>query len=172
MARFTQLLTFRGLNGLTVLACAGLLGYAYWLQYTQFLDPCPLCILQRVAFVALGLTALVAALHNPLGWGRKTYALVAVLFAAAGAAIAGRHVWLQALPADQVPECGPGLAYMLNAFPLSRTIRETLTGSGECASVDWTFLGLSMPWWVLVWFILLGGLLVLAAGLRNGRRLS
>ena len=86
-----------------------------------------------------------------------------------GAAVSGRHVWLQGLPADQVPECGPGLAYMLNTFPLSRAIRETLTGSGECASVDWIFLGLSMPGWALLWFIGLG-LLVLAAGLGNGRR--
>ena len=163
------LLTFRRLNGLAVLACAGLLGYAYWLEYARFLDPCPLCIVQRVAFAALGLSALAAALHNPTGWGRKAYALVAVLFAAAGAAVSGRHVWLQGLPADQVPECGPGLAYMLNTFPLSRTIRETLTGSGECASVDWIFLGLSMPGWALLWFIGLG-VLVLAAGLRNGRR--
>ena len=157
---------FRYLNLLVALTCAALLGYAYWLQYTQFLDPCPLCIFQRGAFFALGLLTLAAALHNPGRRGRTIYALLGGFFAALGTAIAGRHVWLQNLPPDQVPECGPGLDYMLRAFPLSRAIRETLTGSGECASVDWTFAGLSMPWWTLFWFVTLGTL-VLTIGLRR-----
>ena len=98
---------FRYLNLLVALTCAALLGYAYWLQYTQFLDPCPLCIFQRIAFFALGLVTLVAALHNPSGRGRTIYALLGGFFAALGTAIAGRHVWLQNLPPDQAPECGP-----------------------------------------------------------------
>ena len=115
---------------------------------------------------ALGLLTLVAALHNPGGRGRTIYALLGGFFAALGTAIASRHVWLQNLPPDQVPECGPGLDYMLRTFPLSRAIRETLTGSGECASVDWIFAGLSMPWWTLLWFVALGTL-VLTIGLRR-----
>ena len=115
---------------------------------------------------ALGLLTLVAALHNPGRRGRTIYALLGGLFATLGTAIASRHVWLQNLPPDQVPECGPGLDYMLRTFPLSRAIRETLTGSGECASVDWIFAGLSMPWWTLFWFVALGTL-VLTIGLRR-----
>ena len=129
------------------------LGFAYYAQFYMALEPCPLCILQRVAFIALFAVCLLAAIHAPKGGaGRKAYGALALLTAGTGAAIAGRHVWLQHLPPDQVPDCGPGLDYMLEAFPLSKTITMLFTGSGECAKVDWTFAGLSMPEWTLVWF--------------------
>lgn len=132
---------------------AAFLAFAYYAQFEMGLEPCPLCILQRVAFIALLGVCLLAAVHAPTGGvGRKAYGALALLTAGAGAAIAGRHVWLQHLPADQVPDCGPGLDYMLEAFPLSKTITMLFTGSGECAKVDWTFAGLSMPEWTLVWF--------------------
>ncbi len=136
--------------------CAGLLAYAYYAQFSLGLDPCPLCIFQRIAMIALAAVFLLAAGHHPAGWGARVYAVLIGAVALAGTAIAGRHVWLQHLPSDQVPECGPGLAYMLDVFPLADTLRMVFTGSGECAHIDWMFLGLGMPAWVLLWFLLLG----------------
>ncbi|MDY6941389.1 MAG: disulfide bond formation protein B [Pseudomonadota bacterium] len=147
--RYTNLLGFLG--------CAGLLAFAYYLQYGQGLDPCPLCIIQRVAFLALGLVFLAAALHNPKGFGRHVYTALLVLTAVAGIALAIRHLWLQSLPPDRVPACGPDLAFMLRNFPLQETINTVLRGSGSCANVDWRFLGLTIPGWALVWFLVLGG---------------
>lgn len=143
--------------------CAALLAYAYYVQFKLFIDPCPLCILQRVAFLAIGLVTLVAALHGPRGFGRKVYGLLAVASAAVGAGIALQHVRLQNLPPDQVPACGPGLNYMIDTLPLGAALSKAFTGSGECAKVDWTFLGLSMPAWTLICFVLLGGWALYAA---------
>lgn len=145
------------------------MAYALYNQYVEFLDPCPLCIFQRVAFIWMGVFALLAALQNPAGWGRKLYAWLLVLGAAFGAAIAGRHIWLQSLPPGDVPECGPGLNYMLDNFPLSEVLSTVLNGSGSCAEVSWTFMGMSMPMWTLVWYIGLG-VLALWAGYRAIKR--
>jgi disulfide bond formation protein DsbB len=143
-------------------ACALLIGYALYLQFHDFLEPCPLCIFQRIAFATLGIVFLLAGLHAPRGaGGRRAWGVLALLAAAAGIGIAGRHVWLQHLPADQVPMCGPGLNFLMEAFPLSSVIRTVLTGSGECAKVDWTFLGLSMPEWSLACFLLFAAWIVL-----------
>ncbi|MCX7555930.1 disulfide bond formation protein B [Xanthomonadaceae bacterium JHOS43] len=157
---------FRGQFLFGAVACASLLAYALYAQYRMFLDPCPLCILQRVVFMIMGGLFLLGALHGPKRWGRGIYGVLVFFVAAVGMGIAGRHVWLQGLPPDQVPACGPGLEYMLDAFPLSKTLSMVFTGSGECANVDWNFLGLSMPAWVLVWYLLLG-LGALWAGLRR-----
>lgn len=138
---------------LVTLSCASLLGYALYEQYVLFLDPCPLCILQRMAFIWIGLSALVAVIHNPGRTGRLIYATLLVLGCVAGAAVAGRHVWLQNLPPDQVPECGMGLNYMLETMPFGEVYAKVFYGSGECAKIDWTFIGLSMPWWTLFWYI-------------------
>lgn len=138
------------------------MAYALYSQYVDYLDPCPLCIFQRVAFIWMGAFALLAALHNPAGWGRKLYAWLVVLGAAFGTAVAGRHIWLQSLPPGDVPECGPGLSYMLDNFPLTEVLSTVLNGSGSCAEVSWRFLGLSMPMWTLVWYIGLGVLAIWA----------
>lgn len=133
-----------------------LIGFAVFTQLFGGLEPCPLCIFQRVAYAGVGVVLLVAGLHAPRGMGMRTlYGVLALLAAIAGIAIAGRHVWLQHLPPDQVPMCGPGLEYMLEALPIGGVIRKVLTGSGECAKVDWTLLGLSMPEWSLLCFVLL-----------------
>lgn len=150
----------RLINLYALLLCAGLLAYAYYTQFYLGLQPCPLCIFQRVAVIALGVVFLLAVLHGPRGWGRRVYAGLLGLVALVGAGIAGRHVWLQHLPADQVPACGPGLNYMLEVFPLGETLRMVFTGSGECAAVNWSFLGLSMPAWVLIWCVVLGALAI------------
>lgn len=137
--------------------CAALLAIALVTQFHSGLEPCPLCIFQRIAFTVLACIFLVGGLHAPSGTGgRRMYAGLAFLAAVVGAAIATRHVWLQHLPPDQVPMCGPGLNYLMDAMPLTSVVRKVLVGSGECARVDWRFLGLSMPEWSLLWFIALG----------------
>lgn len=154
--------SFRQLCLLGLLCCLGLLGYALYAQHRMFLDPCPLCILQRIAFMVMALGFLGGVLLGGGRLGRWSALVVGVLGAGAGVAIAGRHVWLQSLPADQVPACGPGLDYMLNAFPLRDVLAKVFQGSGECAKIDWSFLGISMPGWTLIWYVLLAALLVFA----------
>ena len=136
--------------------CAALLGFAYYLQYVRGLEPCPLCMVQRLFFYGLLVVFAVGALHGPRRLGATLYGALAVLLAAGGAAAATRHVWLQHLPPDKVPQCGPDLFFMLENFPLRRTLEKVLYGSGECAAVDWSFLGLSIAGWSLVWFAVLG----------------
>ena len=159
------MLSRRWLNLLGLLICAGLLGYGYYLEYVEGLIPCPLCMFQRLAIYALGAVFLLAALHNPGGGGRIGYALLTLVAAGAGAALSMRHLWLQSLPEDEVPECGPDLDMMLDVFPLKDVILTVLSGDGSCADVSWTFLGLSLPGWTLVWFVILG-----VAGVANNWR--
>lgn len=136
------------------LFCAGLLLTALYFQFAGGLEPCPLCISQRIMVLAVALVLLVAFLHDPASTrGVRVYAVAGFLAAMTGASISGRHVWLQHLPADMVPACGPGLEYMFHYFPLSATLKAMLTGTGDCAKVDWTLLGLSMPAWVLMCFL-------------------
>ena len=144
---------------LCCLFCVGLMLSAFYFQFVGKLDPCPLCISQRVMVVAVGLVMLAAAIHNPGPQGIKVYAGAAGLTALAGASISARHVWIQHLPASEVPACGPGLSYMFQYFPLTDTLKAMVTGTGDCAKVDWTLLGFSMPFWVLVCFL---GLAVVA----------
>ena len=136
-----------------VALCVALMFTALVLQYSLYLEPCPLCIFQRAFVIGLGVVMLVGAVHDPRQVGRKVYGAVILLFSVAGVVVAGRHVWLQHLPADQVPECGPGLQYMLDAFPLNETLAMVFRGSGECAEVQWTFIGLSIPEWTLIIFL-------------------
>ena len=159
-------LRFRTITLAILVICVGLLAYAYWLQLAKHLEPCPLCIFQRIAFMALALTAMVAAAHNPPAFGRRIYALIGILCALAGCVFAGRHVWLQSLPPDRVPECGPGLDYLMRTFPLTDALKTAFIGSGECSTVDWSFLSLTMPVWTLLWFLVLG-IAYLLAGFRR-----
>ena len=148
--------------------CAALIGFAIYSQFQWGLQPCPLCIFQRVAFAALGLVFLLGGLLAPRrAGGRGFWGVLALLAAAVGIGIAGRHVWLTHLPPDQVPSCGPPLAFMMEANPFGEVVRKVLTGSGECAKVDWTFLGMSMPEWSLLWFLLLAAWAALAAFRRR-----
>jgi protein dithiol:quinone oxidoreductase len=135
--------------------CAGLLAFALYLQYYEQQDPCPLCILQRVAFIAMMAVFAVGALHGPQRRGAVVYSALLFLIAAIGAAVAGRQVWLQHLPPNQVPACGPGLGYMLEQFPLGQALQKIFAGSGECAEAGWRFLGLTIAGWSLVWLVVL-----------------
>ena len=144
------------------LVCAGLMGWALWLQYGLELDPCPLCIFQRVCVIAVGVIFLIAAIHNPERPGAALYALLTLLVAGAGAALAGRQIWLQALPKDQVPACGMGLSYMMESMPWLDVFTRVLKGTGECAEKAWVFLGLSIAGWTFVFFV---GMIVAAIAL-------
>lgn len=155
----------RGLFALGFAACAGGMAFVLYLEHYQHLEPCPMCVFQRVAMVAAGLAFLAGALHAPRGApGRWIYSGLAALASAGGAGIAGRHVWLQNLPPDQVPACGPTLEYLMGMLPFTEVVRTILRGDGNCAVIDWSFLGLSLPGWALVAFIGLT-LLALAAPL-------
>jgi disulfide bond formation protein DsbB len=135
------------------LVCVGLMGYAFYLQYIEGLEPCPLCMLQRICVMAMGVVFLVATFHNPGRAGAGVYALLQLLIGGTGAAIAARQVWLQSLPKDQVPACGMGLNYMLETLPFTDALRQVLEGSGECAEKGWEFLHLSIAGWTLVFFV-------------------
>jgi len=153
--------------GLVFAVCAVLLGYAYYAQFVQGFEPCPLCILQRFAFIAIALGALAGFVHGSRGAVRFVYGVVVFAGGLWGIATAGRHLWLQSLPADRVPDCGPGFAFMVEFFSVGEAIREAFTGSGECAEVDWTFLGLSMPGWTLIWYVVL--MIITALSLRGAK---
>ncbi|CAA9892903.1 Disulfide bond formation protein B [Candidatus Methylobacter favarea] len=143
------------------LGCMTLLAMGAYFQFVQGLDPCPLCISQRLAILATGMVFLIAALHNPKQKGITWYAVSGAVTALSGAAISIRHVWLQHLPPEDVPECGPGLDYVLQNLPLAETIKLMLSGTGDCAKVDWTLFGFSMPAWTLAAFLMLATLSLL-----------
>ncbi len=144
---------FRFLSLLAAVSAAGLMLAALYFQHVQGLEPCPLCVAQRLFVIFIGLLGLVGFLHNPASERtRRIYLGAGLVVLAGGIVTAGRHVWLQNLPPDQVPECGPGLNYILDNFPLHDALSLIFKGSGECAKVDWTLLGLSMPGWLLLIF--------------------
>jgi len=149
-------LSYRQVNFGIFLASVIGMAFALYLQHYQHLDPCPLCIFQRVGLMTMGLFALLAALHNPKELlARRIYSGLATIGVLWSTAVAGRHVWLQHLPPEDVPACGPGLDYWMQTFPLQSVIQKVLHGSGECAKVDWTLLGWSLPHWALLFFVAL-----------------
>ncbi|MGH8265391.1 MAG: disulfide bond formation protein B [Steroidobacteraceae bacterium] len=131
-------------------ACAGLMGYALYAEHVLHLEPCPLCIFQRIAVIAIGIVFLLAALQDAKPVGSRVYAGLIVLAAGAGSAVAMRHLWIQSLPADKVPACGAPLDQLMQLLPLRNVIETVLRGDGECAKANWKFLGLAMPAWVLI----------------------
>ncbi|HUR40263.1 MAG TPA: disulfide bond formation protein B [Verrucomicrobiae bacterium] len=152
-------ITFRQWSAVGFVACVGAMAFALYLEHFQNLEPCPMCMFQRVAMVAAGLVFLAGAIHGPHQAGRWVYAVLAAAMAGGGVFIAARHVWLQGLPPDQVPACGPTLDYLMNVLPLTEVIRTIISGDGNCAKIDAAFLGVSLPGWTLVAFV---GLVLLA----------
>ena len=145
----------RAIFALVFVVCAGLLGVAFYMEHVMGLEPCPLCWLQRFGFMGVGLVSFVAALHGPGQFGLRVYGLLLAVTAGAGLGVAGRQLWLQSLPADQVPACGPSVDYMLEVLPWAEVLSTALRGTGDCAVVVWRFLGLSIPGWTAVFFALL-----------------
>jgi len=145
--------------------CVGLLAFGLYLQHVVGLEPCPMCIMQRYAFVGVALTALVAGLHSPGGSGIRAYAAVILLLALTGAGVAVRQTWIQLYP-PEFAECGPDLEFMLGSFPLADALPMIFQGAGDCSKIDWTFLGLSIANWSLVMFTLVA-LFAIATILRK-----
>ena len=135
------------------LGCVFLMGVALYMEHAMQLEPCPLCIFQRVMVIATAFVALIGAIHNPGITGIKVYGGISILTAAGGAALSMRQLYLQSLPEDAKPSCGPGLDYLLDVFPLTEVFSMILSGDGTCAEVVWQFLGLSIPGWTLIGFI-------------------
>lgn len=150
-------------------ACAVLIAYALYLQHVDSLEPCPMCILQRYAFIAIGAAALVAALHNPRGTLLSVYSGVIVLLAAAGGGVAARHAWLQHFPTKSF-SCGADLGYLLNTFSLAKALPAIFAGTGECSEVQWKFLGASIPEWAFLWFVLFAVTAIVVAVKLRARR--
>ena len=142
--------------------CVALLAYALYTQFVLHLEPCPLCIFQRIGVALMGVAFLAAALHHPRGWGRYAYAAAIGVAALATLGVAARHLYVQQLPPGSLPSCGAPLAVLLKFTPVWEVIRKVLTGSGECAQVNWSFLGLAMPAWVAIWSVILGAAGVIA----------
>lgn len=159
----------RTLNFLGAGTCAALMAYALYAQHGLGLEPCHLCVFQRIAVMATGAVFLLAALHHPGRTGARAYGVLACLTAAAGIAVAGRHVWIQAQPAGSVPACGAPLDVMFDMLPLQDVVTKVFRGGGECQKVDWSFLGLSMPMWLLIVFVGLA-LFALFANFRSDPR--
>ena len=147
------------------LVCAGLIGFALYLQHSLGLEPCPMCILQRYAFIAVGVIALVAATHNPALLGRRIYGSLLVVMAATGGGVAIRHVYLEHNP-PKVFDCGADVGFLLESFPLTEALPMIFRGTGDCTKVLWRFLGLSIAEWSLICFACLIVAAVLAAMIK------
>ena len=149
-------LNYRIVSAVLFVASVFGMAFALYLEHVQGLEPCPLCVFQRVGLIGLGLISLFALLHNPISNAfKRLYAFLGSLAILWSVGVAARHVWLQNLPPDKVPSCGPGLDYWLDVLPLRSVLQQVLSGSGECAVVDWTFLGQSLPVWSLLFFTVL-----------------
>lgn len=134
---------------------AAMLFAVYFLEGVLYLDPCPLCLVDRAIFTIIALVSVIAITHNPTGFFLWLYSMLSGIFALLGIAVAARHIWLQGLPPEKVPECGPDLLYMLDSLPMADVMRRVFTGSGQCAEVSWTFLGLTIPQQTLLLFAFL-----------------
>lgn len=148
----TSCFSIRSLFGLMALASAGLMLFALYLQHVVGEHPCPLCITQRIFVILAGLLALLACLHNPAALGRRIWSGLILLSALVGGGVSARHVWIQRLPEDQVPACGPGLQYMFDRFPLQKALEVLFRGDGNCHEIGWTLLTLSIPEWTFLAF--------------------
>jgi protein dithiol:quinone oxidoreductase len=162
-----KLLTSRKLALAGFLVCTGLILAALYFQYVEHLEPCPLCMLQRICFFVLGIVFLIAALHGPRKIGVRVYGVLELALACTGLGFATRHVWLQWYP-PATESCTSDLFYQMRRFPVLNVIEKALRATGDCAKVDWTFLGLSMAQWSWIWFAILA-LLVVRILLRSGR---
>jgi disulfide bond formation protein DsbB len=147
-----SLCSARGLFGLMAAASGSLMAFALYLQHVLGEHPCPLCITQRLFVIAIGVIALAAAIHNPAQTGRRVWSSLVLLGAIGGGIVAARHVWIQHLPEEQVPACGPSLDYMFENFPFQKAVQLLFMGDGNCAQVGWTLLGFSIPEWTLLAF--------------------
>ncbi|MET1255856.1 disulfide bond formation protein B [Aliikangiella maris] len=156
------MLDSRGFNLFMAFVCYQLLVTAYYFQFVENMEPCPLCIFQRIGVLAVGIWFLVRGIHNPRLGSRWiiVYSVLGLISAILGGAVSARHVYLQNLPESEVPACGPALDYLMEVLPVNEVISTVLAGDGECAKVSWSFLGISMPAWVLIFFVFVAVLMI------------
>lgn len=158
-----QVVTARNLSALGFsLAAIAILASGY-MQVTLGLKPCPLCIVQRLIMVLAGAVFLISLIHQPKQLFRRIYGGTAFTISLIGVCVAGWQVWLEHLPAELVPSCGPGLNYIFQTLPLFEAIKTLFIATGDCAEVTWTFLSLSIATWTMVIFVILmliSGLLI------------
>lgn len=169
MQSYQQFFSGRGAYVLGFLACFGLVGLALWIQTAYNLNPCPLCISQRMVFMALGVLFLIAAFIPRGSLFAKLLTLLQVVTALGGAGVAIRHWWIQAHRETMLVDCGVGFDYMFDNFPLSKALTLVFRGTGDCAAIDWTFLGLTLPQQALIAFVLLGIYAIVIARCKKER---
>lgn len=132
-----------------------ILGISFFLQYFKGLEPCPLCLMQRLCIISIFLLSAAGLfLHEPMQ--NKLSLKIQFVFICAGLFFALRQLWLLSLPGDQIPACLPGLAVLIHYFPWQDTVHALFWGSGDCTKVKWTFLGLSLPLWATLYFLFIG----------------
>ncbi|WP_444996556.1 disulfide bond formation protein B [Aliikangiella sp. IMCC44359] len=156
------MLESRGFNLFMAFVCYQLLVTAYYFQFVENMDPCPLCIFQRIGVLCVGIWFLLRGIHNPRvgsGWNLG-YSILGLISAILGGIVSARHLYLQNLPEGEVPACGPALDYLVDMLPISEVISTVLAGDGECAKISWEMMGISMPGWVLIFFVVIAGLMV------------
>ena len=163
-------LSYRASRFLFFFFCHELIVVAYFFQFGYNIEPCPLCILQRICFALMAILFFTAALHNPSQKGKNYYDSLVLIPTFAGVGISAWHTWLQQLPADEIPTCGPGLNYLLDTLPLWDVFDQIFRGSGQCAEISWSFLGLSMPAWTLIIFTGFAAILITMLWKRFRRR--
>ena len=152
----------RGFNLFMAFVCYQLLVTAYYFQYVEGMEPCPLCIFQRIGVLFVGIWFLLRGIHNPLAgsaW-RPTYSILGLISAILGGIVSGRHLWLQSLPEGEIPACGPALDFLVEMLPINEVISTVLAGDGECAKVSWNMFGISMPGWVLIFFVAVSTMMI------------
>ena len=159
----------RAVFGLIAVACLALDAYAIlYMQEELGLEPCPMCVLSRYTFIAIGVVSLAAAIHGPRGAALKAYAIVVAVLGAVGIGISARHSYLQHFP-PKIETCGADLGFMIQNMPFSKAFPKIFAGTGSCTAVDWTFLGLSIPEWAGVWFALMAAAVLWLAFVRARR---
>ena len=156
-------------GGIVFAAIALELFAIYYLQDYLGLDPCPMCILSRYAFFAITAVALVALIHGPRGMALKVYAVLITLFALAGVGVSVRHSYLQHFP-PALESCGADLEFLVNNLPLTQALPKIFAGTGSCSKVEWKFLGLSIPEWALVWFVIFAAVAIWIAFIHKPRK--
>ena len=152
----------RHIHLIIFLIVGSLLGYAAYSMKVLGLEPCTLCITQQFFYCLIGLSSFVAFFHDPVTTTSRVYSFFISLFSLAGIWISGRQIWLQGLPEDKVPLCGPPLEYIIDVFPFADILNALFMGDGNCAEIPWKFLGLSMAGWSLIWFVVIFILSILA----------
>lgn len=163
------MLSYRQLNLLGLITCIAAMAFAVgYLQNHLELDPCPLCVLTRIVVMSMAVVFFIALIHNPGQLGQRIYGGINLLIGLTGFAIQLRHIWLQSLPPDEVPACGPGLEFLLQTQPVFGALRQVLQGSGDCAEIDWMFLGMTIPMQTALLFIFL--LLLVGIQLKKRQR--